>query len=452
MFDKLKKVRPHKLFLIIAIPVGVFFALFTPLFQGPDEPHHFMAIAMYSNGYTNIINESGVYGTRVQSGTVEILNFYPHLQNNTSYNYRSEIPPLLGIKQGEARSSFTKQIGEPYSPFCYIQYIAIYILSSLLKLNPFLMFIFMRLVGLALWVTAVYYSIKIIPKGKWLLTSLALLPMSLFIAAVISADNMTTGLLYLAVATIFYIISKPREINNNKLLIGVIAILFLLGLTKQTFFLATLLLFAIPISKSISKIKFYTIIAFVAVMAAVLSLSWKVYVSPHNLSPSPNQVINSYSQVVNLISHPLLVPKIIFNTFATSSSNPIYLGIIGVMGLLDTTLPLWIVFAWIIVLVKSVNNRINNDMLAVNQKIIFTGVAALLFISMCLGLYLTWTSVGAHYINGIQGRYLIPIFVVLIPVLVSSRKEPTLNTIKFLIPTIVILEISTMAVFIARYT
>jgi uncharacterized membrane protein len=450
LIKKFTNIQPQKFFVIIALFFGIFYAYFTPLFQGPDEPSHFLSISRLSNGYLRANFENGSFGTRADQGSLELFNFVPNLAGQSKYNYADQIERLLKINPDNESSAFITTVGAAYSPASYLPYIITFKIMSIARVNPFMIFILLRLVGLFIWVWLTYLAIKIIPKGKWIMTTLALLPMTLFISSVISADTLTNGFLFLVVSMVFFGISKPKEVSK-KYLLALFGAVILLGISKQTFFIVSLLIFAVPKPDYISKKMYYAAIILTIVSCAALSICWQVFIGNWSVSPIPG--VSPGAQMKFLVSRPLSAVKVLWNTFLPTGSNSIYISFIGVLGLIDVSLPIWITFGWVIALFKSLGTVKKNAVSILNrwQKGIFISISILLASAMLLGLYLTWTPVGGGSIQGIQGRYLIPVFAILIPVFVSRKNEPSLLTRRYLMAGVLLLEIATAVVFAARY-
>ncbi len=445
-------IAPEKFFLVTALVFGMTYCLLTPLFQGPDEPNHFLAISRYSNGYLTPITENSKIGTRTNSGAIDLYYRFPNLTNGNTYSYKTQIPTLLKINLGKFRSQFVKIPASTYLPFSYTQYIFTYILGAIFNLNPYILFILMRIVGLIVWILLTYFAIKIIPKGKWLLAIYALLPMSLFIASIVSADNITNGLVFLVVAMIFNGIINPKALTKKYVLVLLLTTLFL-GITKQTFFVVSILLFALPIPSFISKKKYYLLSSVILIISAIVSFSWQLFTNKYALAVSIPGV-DAGQQLKVIIKHPFYYLKVLWRTYFTFYSNPIYIGFIGVLGWLDTSLPIWLTFAWFAVLFKSMGSWSPKDKSKLTkwQVTLFLTIPILLIGMLTTALYLTWSPVKIGVVQGLQGRYFIPILAILLPVLVIKRAEPSIRVRGYLMIGAFLLQISTILVLIARYT
>src|SRR6185437_12912461 len=90
---------------------------------------------------------------------------------------------------------------------------------------------------------------------------------------------------------------------------------------------------------------------------------------------------------------------------------------IGVLGQLDLPLPGWMYRLWTIALAAAVLG----DMLAnqrrdgprVQETLLIAAIGVACLFATYLALYLTWTPVGAERIEGVQGRYLLPLLALL---------------------------------------
>ncbi len=445
-------ISPEKFFLVTALIFGITYCLLTPLFQGPDEPNHLLAISRYSNGSLTPVKENSRYGTITNSGIVQALELSPDLTDGKTYSYRVELPKLLQMHLGNFRDKFFHMPGSMYTPFSYTQYIFTYLIGEFLNLNPYILILLLRLTGLCVWIALTFFAIKIMPKGKWLLAVYALLPMSLFVASIISADGLTNGLVFLIVAMLFNGILNPKSITKRYIIVLLLTTLFL-GITKQTFFVVSILLFTLPIPSFISKKKYYLFSSLVFIISAAISISWQFFTNKYN-SVVPIPGVNPGQQLKLITGHPVYYLKVLWRTYFTFYSNPIYIGLIGVLGWLDTSLPIWITFAWLVILLKSMGSWIETKKTTLSkwQVVLIITVPILLIIMLTTALYLTWSPVKIGVVQGLQGRYFLPIIAILIPLLVIKRAEPSIKTRGYLMIGTLLTQIFTILVLIARYT
>lgn len=444
-------IKPHQFFLFVVIFFGTFFVLINPLFQGPDEPTHFMAVARYANGYVlpEVSNNSN--GMHIQNGSIELFNRFSVLSNQEKYPYIEQYKSLLAIRMGGFRDTFIANLGTVYPPFTYTHYIIVYFIGSLVKLNPFLLFILLRFVGLAVWAFLTYFAIKIIPKGKWFLAVLAILPMTLFIATTVTADNIANGLVFLGVAMIFNAVVHPSSLTKRYTFLLFLVIL-LTGVTKPTFFVVALLLLILPkptfTSKKILRIASIALI----VLTMLFTILWQLLMNKY-LFVIPIEGVNTISQLKFILRKPVSFGRIIWNTYLTTRSNSLYTGFVGIFGWLTVPLPIWIIFGWLYILFKAIGVKLQNykKYFSNFQIAILVITPMLLFLLLSLALYINWSPVKYDVILGLQGRYYIPIIALLIPLFTIARKEPTLRSKRLIIICTLFLYVSVFAVYISNY-
>jgi len=448
----LQRIQPQNFFLAVALFFGTVLILITPIFMGPDEPAHFYTIARYSNGYVAPTQEDGKTGIRLQSGAAELRRFEKNPVSFRTYEYHKEVPKLLSLKLDSFRSSFYTQANfTAYSPIAYAHYIITYTAGALLNINPFILFMLMRLVGLLVYICLVFLAIKIIPRGKWLYVTLALLPMSLFIAGVIGADGLVIGSTMLLVAMIFNGIINPKVLNK-KYLLYILGVVLVLGLSKQTYFLTALLLFALPAPKAYRKFKWYLALGAIFLIVTGCMFVWYMYTGKYT-NISSGYAVDSSKQLQGVLHNPFFFVRAVLRSYITTNATPIYLGFIGVLGWLTISLPIWITVGWLLVLFKSAHGgkKVAKVLSSLLQWFIFIIVPLMLTMVLTLGLYLTWTPVGSALVDGLQGRYFLPIAAILLPLLVLNKSEPNDKSRVFILLSVMFLQISTLVVYAFYY-
>lgn len=447
----LQNISPQKFFLFVALFFGILYALINPIFQAPDEHSHYYRAAGMANGYLLPNVENNRAGTKVQSGSIELFKYYDLNNQISKGTYRYQIKKMLALPLGSFQEKFLIVSTTLYTPVSYLPQIFIYFISSLLRLNPLVIFILVRLAGLVAWTILIYFAIKIIPKGKWVLATLALLPISLFMASVVSADTITNGLAFLAIGMIFASVASPK-ILTKKFLVCLLVTIILLALAKQGMAVVSLLILLLPTPRYFNKSKFRFIKISSVLLAFALSALWQAYISPV-ASLLTLEGTSSSKQIAFLLANPLRIFKVTWNTYFNFGSDNIYLSFFIALGMLNVVLPVWIGIAWTIALVKSFGQSVGakKDLLKLWQKLYFAAVAFGLFAAITLAIYLTWTRPGQDHVDGLQGRYFLPVLAILIPALTSKRAEPSSGAQKYLVLFILILEIATLVLFTFYY-
>ncbi len=452
LLNRMSSIRPQKFFLITALTFGFCYVIINPIFQAPDEHSHFYRAAGIANGHLLPNIENGYDKSIIQSGTAELYKFYALSNEIVDSKYNYEIKKLLALPMGNTREKFFGVSTTLYTPISYLPQIATYFVGAILKINPFILFLLVRLAGLLAWITLIYFAIKIIPRGKWLLTAMALMPISLFISSAVSADTITNGLVFLVVSIVFTVLANPKLLSK-KLLLAIIVVFILLALAKQGMALISLLILILPTPAYFTKNKFRIIKVLVVILAILASGLWQLYVSPV-AALITLEGVNSAEQISFLAEKPVRLLRIFWNTYLNFGSDGIYYSSLVALGMLNVVLPIWVGLAWVVALVKSIGpTKVGkNDLLKNWQKIYFIAVSTILFGAITMALYLTWTRPGLYRVDGLQGRYFIPVLAILIPALVSKRAEPTKSSLRYLIVFIITLQIITLWLFFTFYS
>jgi uncharacterized membrane protein len=132
-----------------------------------------------------------------------------------------------------------------------------------------------------------------------------------------------------------------------------------------------------------------------------------------------------------------------------------FYSLIGVLGWLDTWLPRWIYMTYlpILVAVALFDSACKSKVLHLWEKAYLLAICCVCFCLITMAQYLSWTKPGAPVVEGVQGRYFIPLVMPALLIL-SNRIKP--HRIKWLLGGIVtvysalVLRATCLAVF-SRY-
>ncbi|EKQ52699.1 MAG: putative membrane protein [Methanobacterium sp. Maddingley MBC34] len=361
MIWKFNNVKPEIVFLILCLIFGIGFLLATPHFQVPDEPEHLLKSVHLSEGQI-IPEKSKVFAA-----------FYP--------------------------------------PIPYIASASVMFIGNLFNFSPRDLIYPGRFVNLILYALIVYLAIRLTPVHKWVFTLLALMPMTLYEAASLSADSFTIAISFLLIAIFFKLAfdDTKKEVNMNDILI-----LFVLGLmialSKQIYIVLLLLFFSIPLYKFENRKKMFLIIGSVSLPLILIIEGWSFLVQGAYV-PISDQV-SVHSQIFFILSNPIAFLQVFSNTIS-HNFNYYLVSFVGTFGWIDTHLdtPLPNILVYIYMIVLILGSLIDNNEFNVNlkQKLVSLVTLSLTFISIFVLEYIAWTTVGNNIIEGVYGRYFIPI-------------------------------------------
>ena len=409
---------PAKTFAWLAGILGLVLVFLTPLFQVPDEPAHAYRAYQVSRGNLVAEMKDGRVGGEVPASLIDTASTLCALKNDKISRFR--MSTLRRLQSQPLNPSVRKFAGFPntalYSPMVYLPQSLGMVAGRLLGVSAPTLCYFGRICNLLAWVTLVFLAIRITPVYKWLFFVLALLPMSLFIAASLSADAFTNGLLFLILALFLKLGLDPQQGIGKREVLALLAIAILVPLVKTTgYSLMLFLFFLIPSDKFRSRKLQFFIFGLMVAAAFLASLTWSTYGNvPEYLQLyvtrlSPVHNTDHVRQLQFILSDIGRYAGILLHTLSARSRDLPH-HFIGVLGWLDVLLPKVMVFFGFGVILflglfearPDINLRWGNkSMLA-----LYAGITSGIIFTI---QYLTWTPVGAPEISGLQGRYFIPI-------------------------------------------
>ena len=412
----IKNLRPEKFFLISGLIVGILLCFLVPIGAGYDEDTHVARIWEMSHG--NFIPNSYLY-----TGP----NF-PSVFYELSYRQKNLLDPVsLDLFSGNMyrRIDWDNMIWHStrslYNPFLYIMQAFIMGLMGRLFDAPVMIIYFLcRFSYLLFYIFFCYLAIKMIPFGKWLLTSLALAPMAITQASIISADAITHSVCFLFLAYLLLLRFREKKITSRDLwiLLGIIALLFTV---KINGLVLVLLLFLIPIKKFESKSLLYRLIAGVVILFIFLVVGWNYLAFTVKRPFIVEAGVDPAGQVLFILTHPLQFVGIVINNLIQYGAV-LLKEWIGVMGYRYWAYPnfLYILFVGTVVMAVLFDSRPPMDYSQKDRLILFFAFVIGIFLTFS-SLYILLNPVGSDLINR-DGRYLIPLMPLLLFAAYPSKR------------------------------
>lgn len=411
-FVNKKNISYEKKFLATAIPVGLLFLFFIPLGNIPDERNHFARA--YEISQFHLISEKNgdLVGRYLPS-------IFDEIGSNNSYNDIISLINYDDIKYDFISFNNTAL----YSFVCYIpQSFGIFV-GNLFKLPLIISGYLGRLMNFATWLILLYLTIKTIPFGKKIIYLISMFPITLQEAVSLSPDELTfaTSVLLFAV-TLKFIYTESKIKTSDYCLISILCII--LSLCKIIYLPLCLIIFLIPYQKFPSKKIKYIFIFSLAFFVIIINLSWLSFASGLLDSTSYSFSVNKNFVLHNPIKYLFIIVRTIFYR-----GEPVIFGAFGnYLESFNVTIPYIFVWGNMFIFAESCKEMKNC------KKIAFTknGYYLLVFIvlSICLlmftSLYLQWNVEYSGIIEGIQGRYFLPILYI-IPFLFMKKSVKQKN-------------------------
>lgn len=400
--------------------VGLFSLCLTPPFQVADEHAHFYRAFQISEGVlggVKIGNETGgMIPTSVFHDVIQFNDLIFHWDRQISFHtwlekWNASQPLDPAHLEKLQFTEFANSVN--YSPVVYIPQVLGIGLAKFFALNTFFALYLARFLNLLLASLLAGVALNTLSFSLRSVLSLFLvigMPMTVFQMASASADSLTQATSFVIAALLFrafYVFQQNKKFENKSFYLFLI-FSFVLSLCKSTYLLLPLtilpLLFRLPMKKRI-----LTSCATLSV-ALVPCLVWSAWIQ-RIYSPTRRDVhIDPHEQAHFLLHHPLGVLKAFIVGLVVKS--PYYLKMfVGCFGWLDSSLPKFLIALYLLLLLIvpwfGAAGEISYDMKTFKWGVLFICLGTGLLI--CITMYLTWVPVGALQLEGIQGRYFIPL-------------------------------------------
>lgn len=404
-----KEIKPETFFLLSVIPLSAaYLVLMTPL-SVPDAGAHFSAAYRFSN----ILLNKEPWG-----GRIDDINFFQNI-NNHYPNTRDFLLIKSNISLWAKNTELTEwphksQNMEYYSIFCYLPQVLGLYLGRLLRFGSVLTVYLSRLCMLIAYIFSCYNAIKKTPIGKFIFAAILLLPTSLMMSSAISYDSLVLicTLNFLACSLRLY-----HEPESRSALIECIIWAFFVGAVKGGGYLVLLpivFIFIYP-GKKHTWFKTAAIIgsglASVLLFDVILPAGTKLFQFGGEKS---DKLYASYA-----LEHPLKYLEMVFETYLVQPDLLIQMGGTG-LAWLEYTLPSLVIVGFMLVI--GIYSIYEEDYMQLNNKdkniLLFT-IFLVFFLTPVM--LLSWTSAESDVIQGLQGRYYLPVFPLMIIVITKFK-------------------------------
>jgi uncharacterized membrane protein len=405
----LRNIKPEKAFLIIALVFGMTFLVSTPPFQVFDESEHFYKAIYLGEGHVLPVNEGYGAGIYVPQSAFESIRTFQNLplhpENKVDLR---DIKSLLKVHFNEKYKVFMDMSGKSiitYSPVPYLASAVFIDVAKLLNPSPLILMYLGRLANLLVWILLIYKAIKIIPVHKWVLMFLALMPMTIFQGASLSADSFTIGLSFLLVAFILKLRFDEDLITKRDIYI-LFLLSLMLALSKPVYVVLMALIFIVPASRFENKKKMFLTFTLLFGLVLTAATIWNILASGFYVSFQPQVSVQGQTEFI--LTEPFTALSAILNSLALNWKDYLLM-FVGNLGWGDTPLPFSLICIYVFMLILTAILDKSEVKIKFKDKLVFSLVFLSLFTSIFVLEYLTWTPVGKTVVDGVHGRYFIPI-------------------------------------------
>jgi uncharacterized membrane protein len=448
----------------LGLLLGLVMLVLQPAFSVPDEWPHFLRAYHLSEGK--------IYAHRENGPTSNVGDLFPVSMWQTMVMLHSNVPRdnLMqpDLKKTAAALDMPLDPGERhfqpfpntalYSPVPYLPAALAIALSRAAGASPLAMFYCGRAANLIVFLLLAGWAVKTTPILRTSFAILALLPMSLFLSASLSADAMTLGFALCAIAATFRAAFQTSSGQNsaggrqraeasiqntetnyclpptdNSLLgsrqLALLVVLFsLLALCKQAYFPLTLLFFIIPVRACGSWRRYLGAAALVIGVPLVLNLGWAATVKPIYFPLMPG--VDPAAHLRFTLSRPW---GYTLDMLHVMRDDYLWLNMVGILGWQGVILPKMVRIAlWVSLGLSAVVGGVrkrgvgdrrlpSSPLLPFRSRMIVLAVYLVGVVAVITLVNLSWQAAGVKGVVGLQSRYFLPL-VPLLLLLVGGRQ------------------------------
>lgn len=386
---------------LIIILFGTFFCFLTPIGDVPDEGTHLARSLFIVNGNLGMEDNSDelkiskdfeAYSTQMGK------NFYN--SDLKSYFHSNDVMTQITIKAANA-----------YSFLSYIPQVIGLFIGKIFNLSLFSTYYLGRFMNLLVYAIIVAVAVKIAPEFKLFVTFISIMPMSVYISSSYNQDSFALGIIIFTFSLFLKMLLGKNNIFIKDIIIYSLFCM-ILALSKLPYVLFILLPLSIPSSKfKKNTYKWFTF--FMVLVVGVLALIWFLYYSSFKPPHTP-QGVNSKEQIIYILTNVSTSYENLLKSMMTFANSSLMLFIFGWGSYGSSELAIVYFFVLGSLVLSFPKKYCIPRSVSVGTGFVF----ALIYIAICLSMYLTWTPVGSEVISGIQGRYFIGI-ILLLPVFLN---------------------------------
>lgn len=274
-------------------------------------------------------------------------------------------------------------------------------------------------------------AFKILPYGKHVLALICLIPMNIHQAISLAPDGMVIALSVLLIAVVQHLIYVQKETLSHKQIIALYVLGICISLYKIVYVPFCLAYVLIP------KERFYKGLPgkiFHAVMMMILvgglSIVWLKISEQFLVIPDTNPD----AQTQFILLHPLHYILVLWRTYMNNAVDLLYMMMGRYLGWLTIkTNEILLIVLFILLMWKMNIKIVQSNQMEMIQRTVWTVIVVIIVVLTSTSLYIQFTPAYNDVINGIQGRYflplLLPVYLMLTGDSMKNRKKETFGMI-----------------------
>lgn len=408
---------------------GLLFLFIFPPLSVPDETYHYQAAYQLSDVLMLLGSGTGsqlpMRGEDIEflrnesfaSGIITANSYNEIVQGILDTNVQQEASVLQSRNENVLNKLSESPFQARLAPAIGIT------LGRILGLNGVLTFYCGRICSLTLFVVLTHFALKALPIGRTIMATVVFLPMTLHLAASYSYDSFILGTSFLLTALILDAIFSKRAISWRN--VAIIAVLSALLAPCKVIYSFIIFLFPFVKPNRFKSKRDCTIARMVVFGSAILSViifkgSIMLSMATGATNTGETPILpdeNRYYNIYDLASDPVAIiamyPRTIFATL-----DHIFRTMVGsALGWFQGNIqaPLYIIIALYAVLFAScIPAKNDKRKLSGFIRVIAILIPVFCWIGVMSSMLVGWTFSTANTIDGLQGRYLLPVLPLLL--------------------------------------
>ncbi|MFI5715016.1 DUF2142 domain-containing protein [Nocardia sp. NPDC051750] len=420
-------------FVLLAGVFGLVFAVMSPPFWGHDELTQFGRAYQVSQGGltpTEIEDGRGVaYGGEVPAAVEALMGFalddythnpgepFPHVAEPGTYQRLSDAP----ITDDRKTVWFTNTAA--YSAVPYLPSAVGIWFADLIDADAGTLVRLTRLAGLAAYLLVVGFALWSLRAHRiqWLAFTVAVLPIAVFQAGTITADTLTNALALLVSALLVKGLFLGDRLGRTET-VAVMATAILLPLCKPTYVLLAMLVVLIPAERMGLTAWRRWITWACAGLGALGFAVWMKIAAPTGEGTSlmrPQHqwyTVDTGEQLTGILTDPFGFLRTFWESILRRD-HEWFTEFFGELGFAYINVPATAIVTCLLAFAVSVGTAERFSRPDFRRTLIVALTMAASVAMIYVTLYMSFTPVGYYIIDGVQGRYFIPLAIVAFAVL-----------------------------------
>lgn len=384
-------IKVENVFLVTVPFFCILIAFAMPMSKGHDETIHGLRIYEYAEGKW-VSNGEKAY---LEEGVINALD------NKMSYQ---EV-----IKNEKTYSTNTKEIEwgyriASYSPINYFPQVVSIAVARIFTDNSMIHLYIARVANLIFCMLLLYLAIKIVPFGKNMLFLLSIIPIAIEGFSTLSADGMIISASFLWIAYLLKLREEKEKKMQKKEILFLSILAIIISLSKTIYIVLLPLLLLLPKEKFVNKKAKLFFVLTLCSISILLDMGWYVIGIQKDtlIEEAGNQPI------ATLISNPIAyLQKVIYTIVVNLKSYIMGMFGEGLEWNEEITIPLFPILLLLssVIIAKTGENEIKWEKW---EKLVISMVLLFSILAVFTSLYIAWSRTELIMIEGIQGRYFLP--------------------------------------------